>query len=245
MQFYIFYILILIIFLFKIPVNKRKTPIYGVSFNGAGSGGRTRFFYSFFSLLSRVLIDIAATLDALQKLAKWPDAIIIDDFHLCSDHQAARALPFIRARVPMSTSFIILSRNPPPEILDEQLIKGKIKQITNLQFTSDEIVLLFNKNKIPILKLDAKLLRKQTDGWAAALAAIMIAQTDSFSSVFNRETLNQYLKSYVFEYRHDFQVLKKCSVCETLNPNLCEVITGKDDAWEVRSPLRNSLCPFL
>lgn len=83
------------------------------------------------------------TLDTLQKVEEWPKAIIIDDYHLCSDSSVARALPLIRARMPISTSFIIISRNPPSDELIEQIAKGKIKQITGLQFTNDEIVLLF------------------------------------------------------------------------------------------------------
>jgi LuxR family maltose regulon positive regulatory protein len=121
---------------------------------------------------------LKSTLNELEKIQDWPQALVIDDFHLCTDLSMARALPLIRARLPKQTAFIIISRNPPPSILIEQTIKGAVKQMNTLQFSDDEITLLFKKNNLTLTKDEAEAIHKQTDGWAAALAAMILSSDD-------------------------------------------------------------------
>jgi LuxR family maltose regulon positive regulatory protein len=171
-------------------------------------------------------------LDSLQKISDWPSVFVIDDFHLLSDSSAAAALPLIRSRMPADTAFLILSRNPPPDVLSGYILKGTIKELSGLGFTSEEIYELFDKNKTVLLPADAQMLYKQTDGWAAALTAILMSDEKVYTGIVNRETLNKYFRNYVFEYWESFDELKKCSVCDVLNPRLCEAITGQSDIWE-------------
>jgi len=177
------------------------------------------------------------TLDALEKSSDkdWPQAIVIDDFHLCVDSQAARALPLIRSRIPAQTALVIISRNPPPDILIEQAIKGAVQQISNLQFSVDEIVFLFDKNELRITKDEAETIHRMTDGWAGALAAVLLSSKNLPPDLLNSLSLNNYLKSHVFGHWEDYHVLKKCSVCDTLHPALCVEITGQNNAWEIIS----------
>ncbi len=176
---------------------------------------------------------------ALQNLKEWPAVFVIDDFHLLGDSEAARALPLIRSRMPAATAVLILSRNPPPEVLNENIIKGTIKQINDLRFSSEEIRILFDKNGIRLSKHEADLLYKGTDGWAAALTAMILSNRDGYMSLIKKKTLNQYLRACVFNYWEDFGELKKCSICDVLNPELCEAITGRADIWDIITALAN------
>jgi len=45
---------------------------------------------------------------------------------------AAAALPVIRSRMPEGTAFLVLSRNPPPDVLREHIIKGAVRRISCL-----------------------------------------------------------------------------------------------------------------
>jgi len=176
------------------------------------------------------------TIDALEKHGEnWPEAVVIDDFHLCTDMSVARALPLIRSRIPPSTAFIIISRNPPPEVLIDQTLKGKVHEISDLQFSDDEIVVLFNKNQIQISKDEAQIIRERTHGWAAALAAILLSDKNFSSNLSNSKTLNDYLRTHVFDYRKDYHIFKKCAVCDILYPSLCKAVTGQNNAWEIIS----------
>ena len=176
---------------------------------------------------------------SLQKLQKWPSVFVIDDFHLLNDNSAVSTLPLIRSRMPVNTSFLVLSRNPPPEVLSEHILKGTVKQLTGLRFTSEEIYALFDKNKTALSQYEAQALYEQTDGWAAALTAILMSDESGYTGIVNRETLNKYLRNYVFEYWEHFDELKKCSICDVLSPELCEVITEKSDIWELITALAN------
>jgi len=175
------------------------------------------------------------TLNVLQNLENWPDALVIDDFHLCTDLAAARTLPLIRSRIPVSTAFIIISRNPPPEILIDHTLKGNVRQLNALEFSDDEIITLFNKNQIQISKYEAETLQQRTHGWAAALAAILLSDKKKLYDLLDSETLYDYLRTYVFDYNGNYHILKKCSVCDILSPALCNAITGQDNAWDIIS----------
>jgi|GEM_PF-2881586 len=174
-------------------------------------------------------------IEAVQKIKEYPDVFVIDDFHFCGDgfKQAAETLMLIRRRIPQKTAFLVLSRNAPPETLNKYIISGSVKQISGLQFTAGEVYDLFHKNNSAISRRDAEILCDRTGGWAASLTAILMSDSGEFSGVLNRDTLNQYLKSQVFERFDDFNELKKCSVCDFLNPQLCEEITGNAGTWDV------------
>jgi LuxR family maltose regulon positive regulatory protein len=178
-------------------------------------------------------------LGSLQKIHDWPSVFAIDDFHLLSDSSAAAALPLIRSRMPVDTAFLILSRNPPPEALSAYILNGSIKELSGLQFTIEEICALFDKNKTTLSPTDAQMLYRQTDGWAAALSAILMSGEKVYTGRLNWETLNKYFRNYVFEYWESFDELKKCSVCDVLIPELCEAITGQRDIWEKITALAN------
>jgi ATP/maltotriose-dependent transcriptional regulator MalT len=176
-------------------------------------------------------------LDVIEKIKEWPSVFVIDDFHLCCDNSAAETLLLIRSRMPAKTSFLILSRNPPPEVLNEHILSGKIQQMTDLRLDRDEIISLFKKNNTLLSKHEAELIYKQTDGWAAALTALLMSDTGNYTGALSRETLNQYLRSHVFEQWERFDDLKKCSICDFLNPKLCETMTGRADTWDVIAAL--------
>jgi LuxR family maltose regulon positive regulatory protein len=176
------------------------------------------------------------TLKALEKHAgSFPEAIVIDDFHLCNDLSVARSLPMIRSRLPQGTAFIIISRNPPPEILIDQILKGIVREINALQFTVNEIIALFNKNRIQISEYEAQIIQKKTQGWAVALSAILLSEKKFSSNLLDSQTLNDYFRTYVFDYRKDYHILKKCAVCDILYPSLCNEVTGQNNAWEIIS----------
>jgi LuxR family maltose regulon positive regulatory protein len=202
-------------------------------------------YKSLLSALSREIPErfadspLKSTLNELENIQNWPQALVIDDFHLCTDFSMAQTLPLIRARMPMQTAFIIISRNPPPSVLIEQTLKGVVKQICSLQFSDDEIAVLFKKNNLALIKEEAEAIGRQTDGWAAALAAIILASGNiplgAYSSdILNSDTLHNYLKTHV-DYGDNYHVLKICSVCDILNPGLCNTITGQNNAWDIVS----------
>lgn len=174
-------------------------------------------------------------IETMQTIDKWPEALVIDDFHLCADQSVSKALPLIRARLPEDMAFIVLSRNAPPPVLHEHVSKGLVKPVTDLAFSVDEITKLFAKNKVYLSGFHAEMLANQTGGWGAALSAVLMSheRNTPFEGILNRNTLNHYLRSHVFEYWDDYPVLKKCAICAGLNPGLCNAVAGQENAWDI------------
>jgi len=177
-------------------------------------------------------------IEVLQNLREWPAVFVIDDFHLVSDDAAAASLPVIRSRMPEGASFLVISRNPPPDCLHEHVIKGAVKRVDDLRFSGEEISALFSKNGMALSDGAVGRLRAETDGWAAALTAIIMSKGGGgYSGIIKKGALNKYIKTYVFEHWERFDDLKKCSVCEVLNSGLCEALTGAADIWNVITAL--------
>jgi ATP/maltotriose-dependent transcriptional regulator MalT len=168
--------------------------------------------------------------EALRGVTVWPSALVIDDFHLCTDTRAQKALLLLRARMPGETSLAVISRAAPPEALRAQLVKGALRPVTGLAFSSEEISALARKMGSPVTQYFSGFLFKQTGGCAAALAQILHSGDGGYCGVPGRESLNAYMRGLVFDAEY-FGALKKCAVCDTLNPSLCAAITGTHGIW--------------
>lgn len=172
-------------------------------------------------------------MEQLDKLKRFPTALVIDDFHLCTDEAVAGTLISVRRRLPPQTALVILSRNPPPMVFKEELLRGTVNVLTGLNFRTDEIERLFEQNKISVSTRDAEVLKRQTDGWAAALTTVITAGKDKVSGVINHDLLDDYLRAHVFPYREHYDIFKKCSICDSLTQDLCIAICGRSDAWDI------------
>ncbi len=167
-------------------------------------------------------------LDVVQSISVWPSALVIDDLHIGAGPDVLFTLPLLRARMPIYTSMILISRVPLPEALNEQFMKGIIRTVTGFQFSADEIAALFRKRGKPITNYAAGLLQRQTGGWAAALSGLLDSGDTGYSGIANHESIRRYLKGFDMERIDD---LKKCAICDVLHPSLCAAITGRTDTW--------------
>jgi ATP/maltotriose-dependent transcriptional regulator MalT len=175
-------------------------------------------------------------LDFTKKTDEWPEAFVIDNFHHYTEPSAVSALALIRTRIPARVYLVVISRTPPPESLTEQVIKGEVAQITGLGFNADEVVMLFSKKGRFITRYAAELLCRQTDGWAAALAAILRSGVDGCSGVRNLDGLNRYIRN-LFSDAAYYEDLQKCAICHPLNRELCIAVTGNHFIWEAIADL--------
>lgn len=171
-----------------------------------------------------------------------PQAVVIDDFHLINDPYVALSLPILRSRMPVQVRLVVLSRNPPGNILKDYILKGMIRQISfeELQFTTEEVSKLFSKHGARLTEYDAAKIQNRTMGWPIALSALILSKSENgnLGLYFNRKNDdNVYLRNYIKNQIYDFwdektrNILLKTSVCEFITPDICEKLTGQKNAW--------------
>lgn len=178
---------------------------------------------------------LSATLHELEQLTIWPQAMVLDDCHLCPDAEFAAALPMLRARIPAQTALILMSRQAPHITLEEYASKGLVVRIKDLALSTDEIMQGFRLHRLAIPEAHAELLRQHSGGWATAFTAVLKAceNSQNFDTSLYEKSLHDLLKCYVFPFWQDIDLLKKCSICDTVSQQLCNLLTGRDDGWEV------------
>ncbi len=189
------------------------------------------------------------TLELFTKLNfdEGPSAVVIDDFHLFQDSYVTLSLPVLRSRMPARVRFVILSRNPPEDMLNDYILKETIKQVSfeDLQFNKEEILKLFSKHGIKLSDYDAEKIQNQTIGWPAALSALILFGAESKkTSLYSNNKMNnkikdnaylyKYIKNQIYEFwdEETASTLLKTSICEFVSPELCERLTGRQNAWD-------------
>lgn len=191
------------------------------------TAGAARFFRGVLTALSAEAAmpeSLGTFLDAVQTIKSWPAALVIDDFHHAADPDVLSALPRLRARMPGGTSLTLISRTPPPLLMNG----GLLRTVTGIAFSRGEISALFRKKNNPVTDYAAGLLLSQTGGCAAVLADI--SGGAGYPDFEIRESIERYVRSLI-PGPAPLEQLVKCAVCGDLTPALCAAVTGSGETW--------------
>ncbi|MCL2718641.1 MAG: LuxR C-terminal-related transcriptional regulator [Lachnospiraceae bacterium] len=157
---------------------------------------------------------------------------VFDDLHVIKNEEILRLLPALFKRLSANCNVLLLSRAVPPESFSEMLAKEDIALVdaASLQFSKEEIKLLFNRNERLISSGQADEILASTGGWAIGIRALLLSDDKSFSINLNDKYLELFLKNHVWE-RWDEPTkyfMMMVSVVKELSPELCEWLTLKE-----------------
>ncbi len=188
-------------------------------------------------LLTQIINDVAAS--------PHPMRIVLDDYHLISDHAIHSALQFFLDHLPANLHVVIASRSALPLSLAGLRARGHVYEMASseLCFTREEATTFLKKHRDLTIPQDIfSLLETRIEGWITGwyLAAIALRDCDDLSSfVAAFAGSHDYIIEYFVEevlHRQAPQIqhfLLHTSIVERMNASLCEVLTGEQHSQKL------------
>lgn len=173
-----------------------------------------------------------------------PVVLMLDDYHLIDESEIHDAMGLLAEYLPSNMWLAIGTRADPPLQLARLRAQGKITEIrmADLQFTHEEITnwIQTSLGWIPTDNI-LKQLNELTEGWAVALALIIMRQDQTRDGSLEKQ-LAEYSRTHqhIFDYlaeevleqqASDFRdfLLDTC-VLNRLNPQICCILTNNESA---------------
>jgi len=171
-------------------------------------------------------------------------ALVLDDFHLLTNEEIIKSLPFVMKRLPLAITILILSRNNLPDSFAALYEQQKISCIesTNLAFNSDEIRKHFASYGLFITKEEADNIHAYTEGWVIALNAMAVSGNIDVSNKSQSLSFNSYIEKNIWN-KLDVTIrefLIKTSVPDKFSLELCEYLTENGKCQETLDTLIGS-----
>ncbi|HEX3039622.1 MAG TPA: LuxR C-terminal-related transcriptional regulator [Caproiciproducens sp.] len=175
------------------------------------------------------------TIDLLLEFAQNEQSyvLILDDLHTIINKEILKSLPFILKRMPHSFDIIILSRNSLPEEFTEffESRNGILITANELAFTAQEIQDYYRALGHSMTKKQAQSVFDATDGWAIGINAL--SKSEHFEAPEGSgQILENYINKNIWEkWDTDLrEFMLKTSVADEMNAELCEILTGEENA---------------
>lgn len=170
-----------------------------------------------------------------------PFALVLDDFHVITDHQIHELITFTIKNQPPQMHLIISSRSDPPWPLARYRVRGEMNEIRqgDLRFTKDEAAIFLNEVMgLNLSTEEITTLESRTEGWITGLqmaALSMQSHSDARSFIKSFSGSHRYVLDYLLEevleqqpkYIQDF--LLRTSILERMNAPLCAAILKGSD----------------
>lgn len=170
-----------------------------------------------------------------------PVVLILDDYHRTQSRDSDALIELLLARAPDNFHLVLSGRERPALSLTSLKAKGLLHEVgaDALRFTVDDASDLLGRD----LGTEAVTrLVERTEGWGVALQLARLwlegaedraALIDSFSG--RTGDVADYLAEQVFgDLSPDMQaVLLETAVCERINGDLVNALTGRKDGWEI------------
>ena len=167
-----------------------------------------------------------------------PLAVVLDDWHVINDEDAASALEFLLDAGPPNLHLIITSRTRSPAI-GRLRVDNQVTEVdaTQLRFDRSESAdFLLGLNSLPLDANDIRQLWSSTDGWVAALqlATLSLRGTDDPSAMIQafsgrHHSIGDYLAENVLDALAPdlLDFLLTTSICDRLCGDLAAAISGQ------------------
>ena len=175
---------------------------------------------------------------------KEPVLLVLDDYHHIDDESINRGLQFLVENLPPNFQLIIISRADPPLPLARWRSKGWMFEMRqkDLRFDLEETAQLIKK--ISGFELDTKqaqMIDEKTEGWASSLQVIgsifsTVKDLEKDTFIKNLNQSHRYLLDFLSDEILDQQdpeiinFLLDTSILEYLTPEVCRVLSGREDA---------------
>ena len=204
------------------------------------------------------LIDVVVPLliNELVELDE-PLVLVLDDLHLVEDARVHESLDFLVEHLPETLHVAIATRVDPPLPLGRLRARGELTEIrtADLRFSDAEATALLNDALgLGLVPDQIARLQQRTEGWAAGLqlAGLSLrgrAEPDAFIASFagGDRQIVEYLGHEVLERQpaplRGF--LLETAVLERMSADLCNAVTGRDDARRRLDELERANLPLV
>ncbi|MCB0201332.1 MAG: hypothetical protein KDI03_14795, partial [Anaerolineae bacterium] len=191
--------------------------------------------------------------ELLNDLATWdaPLLLVLDDYHVISDPQIHQALEYFLDHQPAATHLILTTRANPPLPLARMRARRQLTEIRvrDLRFTADEERAMFGLAKLPLAEDVLRRLDERTEGWAAGLQLAALAiqhQPDPAAFVESFRGSHRYVLDYLagdvinHQDEETRTFLRQTGFVTRFNAELCNALTGRDDAHLIIARLEQS-----
>jgi LuxR family maltose regulon positive regulatory protein len=189
-------------------------------------------------LQERVLPLLAEALGAA-----GPFILVLDDTHLLGSSRAWEVVSFVLRGLPQGAQLAVGTRTDPPLHLARRRASGELLElgVRELAFDRDEAVELLRLYGLDLDEGEVERLLEATEGWATGLQLACLAASGRAPAEWldqvrgDRREVASYFTEEVLE-RQPEEVqgfLLETSVLTELSPELCALVTGRDDAGEL------------
>ncbi|NIB38428.1 hypothetical protein HBA55_02465 [Pseudomaricurvus alkylphenolicus] len=186
---------------------------------------------------------IASLINCLERFSSGV-TLVLDDYHEITSSAVHSAVFFLLSNLPPSAHCIMASRARPPFEFSRLELRGKVITLgrNELRFTRDEIAhYLKTSGRLALSSESLDILSTQTEGWITAIKLAMMSMEGEAESLQIQQLITgshyalvDYLTEAVLN-RHDEetrQFLMQTAPLGRLTPDLCNAVTGKNNASE-------------
>ncbi len=186
-----------------------------------------------------------------------PLVLILDDLHVIHETRALEVLDYLIDHLPENLYLVIATRYDPPLSLARTRARGHLAEFrsNNLRFSQDEVDRYLNqKLGLGLAPESVMYLETRTEGWVAVLRLLAI----SLSRIANQNERDALIRRLPTTEQHVFDFLAEeilnqqgpqsrkflleTSILTELRDEVCEVVTGQQNAAEILDELyRNNL----
>ena len=204
------------------------------------------------TLLADIINEIAIITDPSPKNSVPGFSIILDDFHVLTNHQINETLTFLLDHLPPQMHLVLSCRADPNLPLARLRSRGQLTEIraVDLRFTPDEAAAFLNDGMgLGLSTAEITALDKRVEGWIAGLQMAALSMRDrkdvsgfikSFSGS-HRFVLDYLVEEVLDQQSSDIQeFLLRTSILERMTAPLCNAVTGRDDSQGILGQLEQA-----
>ncbi len=183
---------------------------------------------------------LARLVDAIEDAAV-PVCLVLDDLQVLRDRAVLAGLDLLLRALPKRFELVMCSRFTPDLAVARLQVEGRLVRVTasDLAFTPDEVGVLLGHHGLEVGPEDLATLHRRTEGWAAGLVLAVsslgrIEDAHRFIEQFagDDRAVSDYLVGEVLRQLEPRVVdfLLATSVCDLLDDDLADAVTGRTDA---------------
>ncbi len=204
------------------------------------------------TLLADLINEIAIISDPPPKNSVSGFSLVLDDFHVITNHQINETLTFLLNNLPSQMHLVLSCRADPNLPLARLRSRGQLTEIRSidLRFTPDEAAAFLNDGmELGLSAAEIAALDKRVEGWIAGLqlaALSMRGRKDvsgfikSFSGS-HRFVLDYLVEEVLDQQSSDIQeFLLRTSILERMTAPLCNAVTDRDDSQGILAQLEQA-----
>ena len=204
------------------------------------------------TLIADIINEIAAIPDPSPGSSVSGFTLVLDDFHVITNHQINETLTFLLDHLPPQMHLVLSCRADPNLPLARLRSRGQLTEIraVDLRFTPDEAAAFLNDGMgLGLSTAEITALDKRVEGWIAGLQMAALSMRDrkdvsgfikSFSGS-HRFVLDYLVEEVLDQQSSDIQeFLLRTSILERMTASLCNAVTDRDDSQAILAQLEQA-----